>query len=326
MKPSPLTIALCLSIALLEGFDIQAMGVVAAKLAAELQLAPGQMGWVFAATNMGILLGAAISGWFADRAGRKPVLLASVLLFGIFTLATTAAADAAPLLAVRFCTGLGFGGALPIIMALAVDISTPSRRASTAAAIFIGLPLGGGLSALLTQGLPPDFDWRLLFYIGGALPLLLAPALLAFMRETYRRTERGAHHSSWSALFGGRRARPTLLIWLALFPTLLMLYLILNWLPTLVIAKGLDRAAAPQAAMAFNLSSIVGALLFGALVDRFGSRWPLGIGYLGVIAAFDDVGKRTRVRTPPRLQRHDRLFPARIELRPQWRGRILLSQ
>jgi AAHS family 3-hydroxyphenylpropionic acid transporter len=87
------------------------------------------------------------------------------------------------------------------------------------------------------------------------------------------------------ALFGEGRASPTLLLWLAFFPTLLILYLILNWLPTLVVAKGMDRAVAPQASLFFNWASVVGALMFGRLVDRFDARWPLTIAYAGLIAS-----------------------------------------
>ena len=60
--------------------------------------------------------------------------------------------------------------------------------------------------------------------------------------------------------------------------TLAVTYLMLNWLPTLVIAKGLGPAVGSEASLVFNLTSIVGALLLGfAAVDRIGSppgRWP----------------------------------------------------
>jgi AAHS family 3-hydroxyphenylpropionic acid transporter len=65
---------------------------------------------------------------------------------------------------------------------------------------------------------------------------------------------------------------------------LLILYLFLNWLPTLVIAKGLERAVAPQASLAFNFGSVAGALICGWLVDRFRFRWPLTLAYLLLIA------------------------------------------
>jgi MFS transporter, AAHS family, 3-hydroxyphenylpropionic acid transporter len=87
------------------------------------------------------------------------------------------------------------------------------------------------------------------------------------------------------SLFGERRAAPTLLLWLTFFPTLLILYLLLNWLPTLVVAKGLDRSLAPQASLAFNFASIAGALMLGWLVDRIGPRWPMTLAYAGLMGA-----------------------------------------
>jgi MFS transporter, AAHS family, 3-hydroxyphenylpropionic acid transporter len=190
------------------------------------------------------------------------------------------------LFAVRFCAGLGFGAALPNMMAVAAEISVPQKRALIAAAMFCGMPLGGGTSALLTQLLPRDFDWRVLFIVGGVFPLLLAPAMHFLMAETLQRKETSAKRIDvWGALFGEGRAGATLLLWLAFLPTLLILYLILNWLPTLVTAKGMEAAISPQASLMFNFGSVAGALLFGWLVDRFDARVPLTIAYLGLVAS-----------------------------------------
>jgi len=84
-------IGVCVLIALLEGYDVQAFGVAAPRLAPELGLNPGQIGLAGSAANIGLLLGALLGGWAADRWGRKPVLLASVIAFGAFSLATAAA-------------------------------------------------------------------------------------------------------------------------------------------------------------------------------------------------------------------------------------------
>ena len=286
------TIALCFAVAVLEGFDIQALGVAAPRLAPEFRLTPGEMGWLFAISNIGLVIGASFGGWLADRVGRKPVFIGAVLAFGVFTFATAHAYDFASLFAARLLVGLGFGAALPNMMAVAAEISTPDKRASTAAAVFCGMPLGGGTSALLTQLLPTGFDWRVLFIIGGLLPVLLVPALYFLLPETLRKSERGAARrtSASSALFGEGRAIPTLLLWLTFLPTLLILYLILNWLPTLVAANGLDRAVAPQASLAFNFASVAGALLFGGIVDRFGARWPLTGAYAALIVALVALG------------------------------------
>jgi AAHS family 3-hydroxyphenylpropionic acid transporter len=296
MKKSLVPIALCMAVAVLEGFDIQAMGVAAPRLAPEFGLGAREMGWVFAINNIGMVLGAALGGWLADRIGRKPVFLGAVTMFGVFTLAVVFTRDLETLLAVRVLAGLGFGAALPNMMAFATELSDPARRASTATLIFCGFPLGGGTVAMLTQVLPAGFDWRVLFVLGGVLPALLVPALLLFLPETLThdvRQARKAHAPIFKALFGEGRAAPTLLLWLAFLPTLLILYLILNWLPTLVVAKGLDKVIAPQASLAFNFASIAGALLLGRLVDTFGPRWPLTLSYAGLIASLMLLGAAT---------------------------------
>ena len=104
------TVALCFSVAVLEGFDIQAMGVAAPKLGPELGLPPPILGQALSASNIGLVLGAALGGWLADLLGRKTVLIASVLLFGLFTLATMVAPTYETLFAVRFGAGSNRSG------------------------------------------------------------------------------------------------------------------------------------------------------------------------------------------------------------------------
>lgn len=281
------SIAICFSIATLEGFDIQALGVAAPRLVPDLALSAAQMGWIFSAGNIGLVFGALMGGLAADRFGRKRALAVATFVFGLCTLALAATHGFSGLLIARVLAGLGFGGALAILMAIATDVSDPDRRASTAALMFCGMPLGGGTVALITQVLPPAASWRSLFVMGGVLSLLVAIAVVVALRESAGRSSgaSGSGRAALTLLFGGDRARPTLLIWVASIPTLLILYLILNWLPLLAVAKGLARQTAPQAALAFNYGSVVGALVFGWLVDRLGSRWPLSLGYGGVALA-----------------------------------------
>jgi len=297
IKNPLLTVFLCFAVAILEGFDIQAVGVAAPKLAPEFGFNPGQMGWLFSISNIGLVIGAGIGGWFADRVGRKPVFVASVVVFGIFTLATSYSGNYETFFVVRFLTGLGFGAALPNMMALSSEISSAKNKALTSSIIFCGMPLGGGTCALITQFLPKDFDWRTLFIIGGLLPALLAPALYFFMAETLDRSKVATQSkpSTLVALFGEGRTAPTLLLWIIFLPTLMILYLILNWLPTLVVANGLTKAVAPQASLAFNYASVVGALCFGAMVDRLGARWPLAIAYAVLIFVLIQLGSATQL-------------------------------
>jgi AAHS family 3-hydroxyphenylpropionic acid transporter len=284
-----LTIALCFGVAVLEGFDIQAIGVAAPKLGPELGLAADKLSWIFTISNVGLVIGAAFGGRLADRWGRKPVFIGSVAAFGLFTVCTALAGTFETLFLARLFTGLGFGAALPNLMAVAAEISPPEKRAATATQMFCGMPLGGASVSLLTQVLPPGFDWRILFYVGGLLPLVLVPAIWAYMPETLQKNRASdapqAQVPPGKALFGEGRAWPTLLLWITFFPTLCILYLILNWLPLLATAKGLSPSTAPQASLVFNLASVAGALLFGRVVDKFSAKVPLTFAYVALIGS-----------------------------------------
>lgn len=279
-------VPLCFAVALLEGYDIQAIGVAAPKLIPALGLTAGQAGIAFGGGMAGLVLGALLGGWLADRMGRRILLAASVALFGLATLATMAASDYPSLLAARLATGLGLGVAMPVLVAIALEVSGPSRRIRTVTAMFCGMPVGGAASALFAALAFEHLEWRGIFLVGGVLPLLLLPALLFFIPET--RNARDSARSAGAggaALFAGRRALVTPLLWVTFGLTLLVLYLLLNWLPSLVTARGLPPTAGAMAAMSFNLASVAGALLIGRAVDRFGPRLPVALAYAGLLAA-----------------------------------------
>jgi AAHS family 3-hydroxyphenylpropionic acid transporter len=277
-----LVVSVCFCIAVLEGYDIQAIGVAAPGMAAALRLSAGQIGLAGSLATVGLVAGAVLGGWAADRWGRKPVLVASVAWFGAFSVMTAMAPSADLVLWSRLLTGLGFGGAMPNMIAVATEISSARRRAATVTAIFVGMPTGGAIAAVITRLLPHAGDWRLIFLIGGALPLLLTPAAAWLLPETLPVQDPTADRRPFNALFGGGRAPSTLMLWTACVCASLVLGLMLGWLPLLVIAKGLPAADGSAAAIVFNVAAVGGGLALGRLVDRFGPRWPLLVG-LGLL-------------------------------------------
>ena len=123
-----LTAALCYLVAALEGLDLQSAGVAAPKLAPAMGLKADQLGWFFSASTFGLMLGAALGGRLSDRFGRKAVLVASVLIFGLLSLATAFAPNLEALVVARFLTGVGLGGALPNLVALVTENAPPERK------------------------------------------------------------------------------------------------------------------------------------------------------------------------------------------------------
>src|SRR5579871_3399855 len=123
-------VVLCALIALLDGYDLQVIGLAAPSIAKLLNIPPPQMGGVFSAALAGLALGGFALGPVADRVGRKIVLIGSTFCFGLFTIATPLANSYDSLLLVRFLTGLGLGGALPSFIALGSEYVPASRRAT----------------------------------------------------------------------------------------------------------------------------------------------------------------------------------------------------
>jgi AAHS family 3-hydroxyphenylpropionic acid transporter len=278
-----LTVFLCFLVAVLEGYDLQVIGVAAPQLAKDLMLSPQQTGWAFSASLLGLAIGALLGGRLADRLGRKPALLVSVLVFGVFTFATERAWGLSSLLALRFLTGLGLGGSMPNIIAIVSEVARRGRTTMVVAGMSCGLAVGGVIVSLLARFAPGGLDWHGLFMIGGVAPLLLTPVLALALPETHRRADHRAGEAAPSArgaVFGPQALVMTLSLWVVFALTLLQLSLLLNWLPSLMIAKGFARQQAFTASLALNLGSIAGSLCIGWLCDRFGAKRPMVAVYL----------------------------------------------
>ncbi|HDR9011393.1 TPA: 3-(3-hydroxy-phenyl)propionate transporter MhpT [Burkholderia vietnamiensis] len=281
------TLGLCFAIALLEGLDLQSVGVAAPRMAHEFGLSVSQMGLAFSAGTFGLLPGAMLGGWLADRIGRKQVLIASVCLFGLLSIATAQVSGFAMLVAVRALTGLGLGGAMPNLIALSSESVEPRSRSSAVAVMYCGIPFGGVIASLIGVLLAGDAEWRHIFYVGGVGPLLLAPVLIALLPESRAFLDVSASGAArptvGHTLFGGARTGTTLALWLSYFCTLIVLYFLLNWLPSLMAAKGLARSQAGIVQIFFNIGSGLGVLGIGMLMDRLRPSRVVGGMYAGIV-------------------------------------------
>lgn len=287
-RAAPLIIALCLAAALCEGFDIQIAGVAAAGIRGEFHPSPGALGWFFSAANIGLLFGALIGGQLSDRIGRKPVLVASLALFGVFSLSTLLVHDMGQLTAVRLLTGLGLGGCMPNLIAAAAGARGDTPRGGDIGMSYIGMPLGGSIASLIATGLPPD-HWRQLFLVGGLAPLVAATAMAVLLPSGAGRQAPEAAATPRDVmrdlreLFAGRLAQ-TATLWIGLFLAVLTLHLMLNWLPLLLVAQGLTKSQAAMAQVGFNVAGSAGALLVGALLDTRARRWAVSVNLIALPA------------------------------------------
>jgi MFS transporter, AAHS family, 3-hydroxyphenylpropionic acid transporter len=283
-------VSICFLVALFEGLDIQSMGVAAPRLAPAFHLDPGQMGLVMSASTVGLMIGAALGGWISDQTGRKAVIIASMAALGLFSLGTALAPDYYALLVVRVFAGLGLGGAFPNLIALVSEVTPREYRVRALGAMYCGLPLGGACAGVLMAS-ASSMDWRPVFYAGGIGPLLLMPLLAARLpksraiRDALSPSDTPVNSDIAGEKLFGSRTGTTLLLWTSYFFTLLAVYLLLNWLPSLLVAKGYTRAQGSTCSIVLNIGAVVGSIVLGAVSDSRKPKWILILTYAGMMAS-----------------------------------------
>jgi AAHS family 4-hydroxybenzoate transporter-like MFS transporter len=305
-----MVVAMCALVVFLDGFDTQAIGYVAPAIIKSLNISRGALAPVFAASLVGLMFGALIGGPLSDRFGRRPVLLTGMLFFGALSLATAAAGSVQSLLVLRFLTGLGLGCVMPNAIALTSEFAPERVRSTAVMVMFCGFSLGAALGGLAAAALIHDFGWQSVFVVGGVLPVLAALLLMAWLPESVRfmvvRGERDekarrileridpAFKGSRAALvadehqskkfpvaqlFSGRRALLTILLWLVFFMSLMDLYFLSNWLPTVINDAGIPVSSAALITAMLQVGGTAGTLVLGRVFDKVSPFKALSVIY-----------------------------------------------
>lgn len=315
--------ALCFCIVLLDGFDTAAIGYIAPSLSTEWGIPRSGLGSVLTAALFGLTFGALAAGPLADRFGRKTVLVAAVAEFGFASVAASLAPGLAELVVLRFLTGLGLGAAMPNAVTLTSEYSPAARRALLTNLMFCGFPLGAAAGGFLAAWLIPEFGWRSVLSLGGVAPLILAallvPALpesLSFLVATGGSAKRvravlsriapeAATIDRWTSGNTIEHRKPeigsgivlspayrigSVMLWLAYFMGLAIFYALVNWMPILFQDAGMEPRSAARVAALFPLGG-VGAILLGALMDRFNPDHIVALTFAATAVAVFLVGQ-----------------------------------
>jgi len=284
-------IGICALVALLEGFDLVSISIAAPVMMPGLGLDKGQTGEVFASGQFGLVIGGLLGGFAGDKFGRRNTLLFGAICFGLFCTLTVLADSFTTLLAVRTFTGFGIGLAIPNLISMAAECAPEKHRAKTISIILAGLPAGGMLVALVGSAYIETWGWHSLFYIGGLLPLGIAPLILLLPSYAAPRgSSTQGQPVRWTyALFGKHRAITTVLLWISLLLTAAILYMMVNWLPSLLTQRGYALRISHLASAMFSFGGSAGSFAIGFLVDRLGYRWVLPLLYVGVLVGIGGI-------------------------------------
>lgn len=303
-------LVLCFLVVAVDGFDTAAIGFIAPAIRADWGATPAQLAPLFGAGLFGLMLGALAFGPLADRLGRKTILIFSTLFFGAASLASAFAGSIETLTVLRFVTGLGLGGAMPNAITLTSEYCPEGRRSFLVTLMFCGFTLGSALGGVAAAQLIADYGWRSVLVLGGVLPLALAPVLWLALPEsvrflvargerperiaaTLRRVAPDAAIPAGASFVGAKKPEGlpvrqlfgrdllvgTLFLWLTFFMSLLVVYLLSSWLPTLIRSTGASLETASLVTAMFQVGGTLGAIVLGRLMDRFNPHYVLGLSY-----------------------------------------------
>jgi MFS transporter, AAHS family, 4-hydroxybenzoate transporter len=298
--------ALCTLIQICDGYDIGSIGIAVPSLTHAWNLPGPAFTHAFLWSSIGIMVGALSAGPIGDRVGRKPLLVASLTIFGLASLLTAAASSLLMLSILRFFTGMGIGGAFPGAATLTGDYAPQRLRATMIMATFTGAPLGGFLVGQAGALLLGRYGWQSVFVLGGVMPLLAVPVLAIWLPESPRflaakhtlsprqagllqrlnvapgQAAEGldlARGNPVKMLFGKGYALQTVLLWVIFFCGLMDLFLFGYWLPEVLHLTGMSPPEAARAASYRSLGAMFAVLYLGPLIDRFGPQRALAWHY-----------------------------------------------
>lgn len=307
-------VILCVLIAALDGFDVLAIAYTAPSIAHEWSLSPTNLGLVFSAGPLGMGLGAAVVAPLADRFGRRPVLLLSLLIMGVGTTASALAGSVAALAVMRILTGVGIGSALTGVNVLVGEYSSDKRRSLAISLMTIGYPVGATLGGFFSIHLISAYGWRSVYVFAAAVAALLIVFVLLWLPEsieylivrrprnalakanrimskmghlpidalpTHVRADEAPDTSLWMIFSGPYLAR-TIASAVAYFGVLFTVYFMLSWTPKLLTELGFSVSGGILASLLMNLAGVVGCVAYGFAASAVGPRRLAGI----VIAAF----------------------------------------
>lgn len=268
-------LSVCVVAAMVEGYDAQVLAYVAPLISREWGLQPGAFGPTFSVGLLGLMLGCMFVAPLADRLGRRWIIAGSTLVYGALILVTASVDHLSAMFWLRFVTGLGLGGALPNLAAMAAESAPPHRRATAVAILFCGFGLGSFLGSVVAAVLMAAYGWQSVFLFGGAASLVLVPILVFTLPRTVPAKAAAALQAIPVAeLFRKDRRRATIALWIVYFMGLMDLYLLQSWLPTIVNAQGMSLELSSIISGLMQIGGITGALIMGPIVDRKG-HYPI---------------------------------------------------
>lgn len=293
-------VAITIGLNALDGFDVMSISYASPEILREWGITRSALGFVLSAELVGMALGSVLIGGVADKLGRRSTMLGCLLVMTLGMFLATTASGIVSLSIWRVITGLGIGGMLAAINAVAAEFSNAKRKHMCVSLMAIGYPVGAVVGGTIAAQLLTIYDgWRPIFIFGGIVTAAFIPLVYFLIPESVhwlaRKQPSGAlekinstlgrmGHAAISALprisdearkrsatdlFAPGLIAVTVLVTAAYFFHITTFYYIIKWVPEIVTSMGFESSAAAGVLVWANAGGATGGAIFGLLTLRF---------------------------------------------------------
>jgi benzoate transport len=294
-------IAMCVLLNTLDGFDVLVMSFTGKAVSGEWHLDSGTLGLLLSSGLASMALGALFVAPWADRIGRRPVILAGLAVAAGGMMLSSASQNWQQLGALRLVTGVGIGAVLACSNVIAGEFASRRWRGLAVSLNSTGYAVGATVGGLSSVALIDHYGWRSVFLAGGLATLAVIPLAFWLLPESldFLLTRRPANalrranalarrmdhpelaelpdiEETEHARTGGLRSlltpelrRPTLVLWGAFFLVMAAFYFVTSWTPTLLVEAGMSSTQSLTGGTLLNLGGVFGTALLGALAARY---------------------------------------------------------
>jgi AAHS family 4-hydroxybenzoate transporter-like MFS transporter len=305
-----------------DGYDLGAAAFAGPGLIKEWGLKGPELGVLLSSSLGAGLFGPPLLGYLSDRFGRKRVIVCGAFAFGLFSLAAVATSSLNQLVVTRIFAGVALAGTLPIVVSLINEFAPKHARATMVVLMFTGVTFGGGLPGLIAAKFIAAHGWRILFWVGGLAPLVMAVVLFVALPESVKYLAlRPGRRAELVALLkridpalqigpdthfiiSGEQNRPkfsigallegplkvlTPLYWVSNLVCLMVFYFINQWMPTVLSSSGVSVEQAAIATALFQFGGTLAGLVSMRFLDKVGFL-PVPILYACAIPIVISIG------------------------------------
>ncbi len=268
-------LALCFLGWIFDFYDLILYSFLLVPIARELRLSAMDSSFAIGVSLLMTAVGGVAFGFAGDRFGRRPVIIATVLIYSLGTLLCATAHSAIELVAYRAFTGIGIGGEWAAGQSMIAETFPRHSRARYAAYVQTGAPLGVLMAAVAGGYLAPVWGWRAVFALSTGPEILVAAAVWRWLPESD--VWLNGRSGRWFSLDDWRALRPHRTIAALLFLVMLFnseaYWFTYSWLPGyLELKRGLTSQAGGRLVITMQCAAVAGYMAFGAIADRYGRR------------------------------------------------------